>query len=332
MKIAFINVGYGDAILIEQEEMHILVDTGSGLSETYAGENRIKAVDYLLSKGISKIDYLVISHIHEDHVGHLPVLLENISVKSVCIGIDWDEAWNFPVIKNTEIMEDEASVLFYSALATFGKCMEYFKNQNIPVSQFKIGEQHGLPSGLFFQILGPTEKARKNFEKKLSVINEILNDRLDGIMEKKLGDEIQKADAMSNSVSLVLKVCNDFEVLLPGDAVPSHWENELKQKWKADLFKLPHHGQIDSFNKDAMEAIQPEVIITTSSSDREHNSSNPLTYKSIMEVRKLHKKPEFIFTDEADYLPYFNLGRHPEAVKITKEKKGPKQSMEISYD
>ena len=84
--ITFIDVGQGDAILIEwpYREKVILIDTG-GL---YHPENlqflvAQRIVPYLKSRAIKKIDYLVLTHGHYDHIGEAITLLNSFKVKEV---------------------------------------------------------------------------------------------------------------------------------------------------------------------------------------------------------------------------------------------------------
>lgn len=80
MRITFINVGYGDAILLQGDNGYTaLLDGGSNLDEEFADDCfRIRAVDYLQKLGITHLDDVIISHIHEDHVCGLEEVLRHI--------------------------------------------------------------------------------------------------------------------------------------------------------------------------------------------------------------------------------------------------------------
>lgn len=72
----FFDVGQGDASLIRTEEVCILIDTGTNLSED-------KLVAELERLGISRIDCLLLSHAHEDHIGGADRILREFDVETV---------------------------------------------------------------------------------------------------------------------------------------------------------------------------------------------------------------------------------------------------------
>jgi len=77
--ILFIDVGQGDAALVECDGRYMLIDGG----ETTAGD---KVYDVLVQKGIQHLDILAISHLHSDHIGGLPKALTYASKidKTIC--------------------------------------------------------------------------------------------------------------------------------------------------------------------------------------------------------------------------------------------------------
>ena len=75
----FIDVGQGDAILIEfPNGKCILIDAGSSSLRYDAGEKVI--VPFLKRKGITKVDYLLTTHPHSDHIGGVKSILRSIPV------------------------------------------------------------------------------------------------------------------------------------------------------------------------------------------------------------------------------------------------------------
>jgi competence protein ComEC len=89
VRVHFINVGHGDAILIEED--------GEGLALVDAGKPEVGHVvlDYIRSQGIEGIDHLFVTHDHRDHLGGVPMILDSLDVGTVYhTGMvhDWPEA------------------------------------------------------------------------------------------------------------------------------------------------------------------------------------------------------------------------------------------------
>ncbi len=75
-RIHFINVGEGDSILLEVPGKAALVDTGNLISGP-------RLVNYLKEKGIEKLDYLLITHPHPDHIGGVFFILPALKVEKI---------------------------------------------------------------------------------------------------------------------------------------------------------------------------------------------------------------------------------------------------------
>lgn len=76
LEVHFFEAGAADAILLTTESSAVLIDAGEdGFGETI--------LEYLGEKGIAQIDYLIITHFDQDHVGGAADVLEGISVGTV---------------------------------------------------------------------------------------------------------------------------------------------------------------------------------------------------------------------------------------------------------
>lgn len=105
LQITFFNVGHGSCThIITPNQQHFLVDVGSNEQESV-----VNFIDkyYGLQQSGKKIDYLVITHPHKDHIFDLPRLL-NYSIRPRVL---WREKDSFPLDPILE--EDE--VLFNTA-------------------------------------------------------------------------------------------------------------------------------------------------------------------------------------------------------------------------
>ena len=64
LHIYFIDVGQADSILIQNDDSSMLIDAGNNED----GEDIVK---FIKEKGITKLDYVIGTHPHEDHIGGL---------------------------------------------------------------------------------------------------------------------------------------------------------------------------------------------------------------------------------------------------------------------
>lgn len=71
--IHFINVGQGDAILLNNKNYNILIDSGSNESSDYL-------ISYLKNFNIKKLNYVIATHPHEDHIGAMDDIVNNFHV------------------------------------------------------------------------------------------------------------------------------------------------------------------------------------------------------------------------------------------------------------
>jgi beta-lactamase superfamily II metal-dependent hydrolase len=80
LQIHFIDVGQGDgAILISPGGQVVAFDIGQDM----VSQNCDKPAAYYNQLGIQKLDYLIISHYHEDHIGCVPQILRSVRVDQV---------------------------------------------------------------------------------------------------------------------------------------------------------------------------------------------------------------------------------------------------------
>ncbi len=78
LQVYFVDVEGGQATLfVTPSHQSLLIDTGWP-GRAYRDADRIAAA--AKAAGISKIDYVLLTHFHDDHVGGVPQLVERIPV------------------------------------------------------------------------------------------------------------------------------------------------------------------------------------------------------------------------------------------------------------
>ena len=152
LKITMLNVGQGDAILVQTKTQNILIDT-SDIDE------RSKFVDELDKAGVTTFDKIILTHPHADHIGGIEKLLKEkkYTVKEVC---------------DNGIAATSKLYLNY---------MKELKSQKIKHTSLKAGDVLDFGDGVTFNVLYPTKDlvdAVNNGDQKTDPNNESVVGRL----------------------------------------------------------------------------------------------------------------------------------------------------------
>ncbi len=76
--VHFMDVGQGDAILIQGPEGNVLIDGGDRWD--WVGE---RLISYLEAQGVEKLKAIVSTHPHADHIGGLPAVINKFPVEKI---------------------------------------------------------------------------------------------------------------------------------------------------------------------------------------------------------------------------------------------------------
>ena len=298
-QVTFVNVGNGDAILIEVPDRDcrdgrfvMLIDGGSKEDSEYADTStgRIRVVDYMEQKGIGHIDLMVCTHIHEDHTcGLLPV------AKKWPPRVLWQPLPKSMIAMMKPLLIEgrtESENKFIAALNDFRKlCGLVADNGGRVVQMTPDKTQYRnlcLAAGIYVKVLGPTEKA---LDRECSLFKALYQE----------GDReaLPQMDGAMNSISLLLHVtCGGKTFLLTGDTEKTGY-SECRKAIAADVFKLGHHGQNNSIDRNILEAVDPCYAVLCVSSDRRYNSGAP----EILQMLAQAGVPAY-YSDCLEMMPY----------------------------
>jgi beta-lactamase superfamily II metal-dependent hydrolase len=76
VRVHYIDVGQGDAILVQSARNAVLIDGGDAKAAP-------ALLGYLRSADVTALDYVVATHPHSDHIGGLPQVVRQFAVKGV---------------------------------------------------------------------------------------------------------------------------------------------------------------------------------------------------------------------------------------------------------
>lgn len=110
LKVYFFDVGQADSMLIQNNGENMLIDAGNN-------EDGEMLVNNLKTLGVEKIDYLVGTHPHEDHIGGMDDIINNFSIGKIFMP---------NVTTNTKTFED---------------VIDAAKNKDLQIETPKIGDE-----------------------------------------------------------------------------------------------------------------------------------------------------------------------------------------------
>lgn len=125
--VHYIDVGQGDCSLVVCDGKYLLIDAGEN------GHER-DVINYLYSQGVQKLDYIVASHQHSDHIGGLAEVIEEFGADTLIM----------PRLTKEQTPTNSTYTAFLKAI----------QNSDLKVVSSKAGAVYNLGSAEF-EILGP---------------------------------------------------------------------------------------------------------------------------------------------------------------------------------
>ena len=117
LQIYYFDVGQADSELVIADGQTMLIDAGNN-------EDGPLLVNYIKGLGIEKIDYLVGTHPHEDHIGGMDDIINNFEIGKIYM----------PDVTTTT--------------ATFQSVLEAISSKGLSITRCEIGNTFGLGDGI----------------------------------------------------------------------------------------------------------------------------------------------------------------------------------------
>ena len=235
LKISMLNVGQGDAILIQTGKQTVLIDT----SDTDERDLLVKELEKL---SVTKIDKLILTHPHADHIGSAKALI-NPSKKELNAN---------PYLEKISVAEvyDNGIV---STSPLYKSYMKAIDTKGITHNALKAGDTLDFGNSVKFNVLYPTREL-------VAAVN----------------DEKQKSDP--NNESVVGKLTyKKFSMMFTGDAEKEAeaaiLANNKAKALKCDVLKSGHHGSYTASTKNFVAAVNPSYVLISCGPEEERRNT-----------------------------------------------------------
>lgn len=140
MKVHYIDVGQGDSILIQVNNKNLLIDSGPK-------SGKAQLLKYLNSLNVKKLDYVIATHPHEDHIGNMADVINNYDVSKF---------YAPKVLQTTK---------------TFEKMIEALKNKDLKINTIKAGDDSlDLGDGTKVSVFAPIDDTYDNLNNYSPII------------------------------------------------------------------------------------------------------------------------------------------------------------------
>ncbi len=265
LKIAFLNVGQGDATVISCPDTHeaVVVDCLD-----------FRAVlSYLREEEITDLSAIVITHLHADHYAGVPALLDNylqIPGMQECKVVAFNKGH---LKKLRELMEDDDDDQHSSSMQAkdrrvttiFQNLIEWHEQND----QRYTDIQARLESSIPFPSKGTLVKSLQLLHPHAAHITRL---EVKGL----------------NNTSVVLRVTGaNASALLTGDLEPLGWQQLAERHpdlLHSDVLKFPHHGGTwkDEDVDNLLDTVNPSVVVISVGSEGiKYNHPNPSVFKAL---------------------------------------------------
>ncbi len=180
--VHFINVGQGDCALIVTPEKNVLIDCGE---QTEANN----VIQYLRDFGVERLDYVIATHPHSDHIGGMADMLSAFDIGEVMM---------------SEIPDELTPTSYY-----YEDTLNVIAKKNINAFYTIQGQKFELCKGTTIEILGPISSSFDDLN-DFSVVCKLVSGNYSflftGDMEK--ASEYELMDYWINVSADVLKVAH----------------------------------------------------------------------------------------------------------------------------
>ena len=138
-RVSVLDVGEGNAVLVQAQRTHVLVDAGS----EFRAEDTLRL---MRAEGVNRLDVLVLTHADAQHMGGAASVMRELAVGEIWVP---EPMWSSPVMKKT---------------------LEQAMQSGIPVRRLKEGDGGDWPGHVAWEVLWPPQSVKMSCADDASLV------------------------------------------------------------------------------------------------------------------------------------------------------------------
>lgn len=243
LTVKVLNIGQGDAILIQTGEQNVLIDTGDDkfYEDGKKGTSNNMLFDELSKAHVTQIDKLIMTHAHADHIGKAADVIKQYNVKE----------------------------LIYNGIPStskyFTNALKAAKAQGTQQVKVKAGDVLDFGNGASYEVLSPT---KAEIDKDTEAI------KAGGKPEANDESIVGKLTFGDFSMLLTGDAKKEIETELV---------KKYGTQLRCQILKAGHHGSKTSSSTKLLNAVQPEAVVISAGVNNRYEHPHDVTLKKYKE-------------------------------------------------
>lgn len=280
--IDFLNVGFGEATVIrtatEGRGYCVVVDAGDAGPAAHSRRCSLEA--YIREQAIEKIDAMILTHFHKDHIGGALSIMGRVPIGQMMVHVPLPER-----LLNGGVNDHATPML--SSLSLYAAIWNRARELGIPLVRIEepctIGGQ-----GVECKLLMPGKGKLLQLQAEL-----------DGLEPERLASQrerLDRIDRLLNDTALAVLIRSEGQpaALLTSDVGLDFWEPYEAEIGPVPVVQAPHHGDANRMSGDWLRRRSPRYIVV--SADDEGTYGLPHRERIEQTVRE-HTEAELIYTE-----------------------------------
>jgi len=274
--IDFLNVGFGEATIIRMtgDERSFILVVDSGDVNPRTNSRRCSLEQYVAEQAINRIDALVLTHFHKDHIGGVLAIMGKVPIEKIIVHVTLPQ----------HILQSQWSDHSTPMLASLSLYKDILVNADklaIPVQLVK--EPYVLTEqGASFKLLMP------NQAKLQLLLNELNELDLARLAEEQQQKRLKHIDHLLNETAMAVLIRYEGKsaALLTSDVALDFWQPYEQELEEVYVVQAPHHGDVHHISQQWLAKLSPKAVVISADDEGTYQLPHPQFEAKVREFSK----------------------------------------------